>query len=152
MNKSGFAAGFALAAAMAVGAAAFAADTAPRIGDKVSDGTVYAGFSPDTIKSMYTTVADAPGLYSLEKGVGYCAALDTDGHQDWRVPTKGELNELFHSRAAIGGLNKTGSNPAGWYWSSSPNNNFSGWEQRFSDGLQNFNFRTNALSLRCVRG
>ena len=35
------------------------------------------------------------------------------------MPTKEELNVLFNNRAEIGGFNETGSDPAGWYWSSS---------------------------------
>jgi hypothetical protein len=152
MKKQGLIAGFALAAAMAVGAAAFAADTAPRIGDKVADGTVYASVSPDTHKPFYTTPADAPGTYTFEAAAKYCRALDASGHKDWRVPTMGELDTEFNHRAAIGGFNETGSDPAGWYWSSSPDDNLIAWEQRFSDGLQLNYFRNYGSSLRCVRG
>ena len=51
------------------------------------------------------------------------------------MPTKAELNVLFRNRAAIGGFDTTGSNPAGWYWSSSRFYN-GAWAQRFSDGIQ----------------
>lgn len=33
---------------------------AAEIGDRMEDGTIYAGISPDTGKKMYTTSADAP--------------------------------------------------------------------------------------------
>src|ERR1039458_6469394 len=77
---------------------------APRIGCTRPEG-VYAGISPDTDKLMYTTAKDAPGTYDWYGGNAYCAALEKYGHQDWRMPTKGELNELFKGRAAIGGFN-----------------------------------------------
>ena len=109
------------------------------------DHTVYAGISPDTGKSMYTTRADAPGTYHRDAAKAFCA---TEGG---RVPTKGELNALFQNRAAIGGFNETGSFPAGWYWSFSPSDSLYGWAQRFSDGLQDFSLRVNVSSLRCVR-
>lgn len=80
----------------------------------------------------------------------YAKTLDAHGHLDWRVPTKGELNVLFQNRAAIGGFNETGSDPAGWYWSSSPLYG-DGWVQRFSDGYQNDDYRLNDSSLRLVR-
>ena len=54
--------------------------------------------------------------------------------------------------AAIGRFDTTGSDPAGWYWSSSRNGNFHAWAQRFSDGYQYYYGRGNASSLRCVRG
>jgi hypothetical protein len=125
-------------------------EAAPEIGDKVYDGTVFAGTSPDTGKAMYATPADAKLTYTFNRAKDYAATLDANGHQDWRVPTKNELNVLFQNRAAIGGFNETGSYPAGWYWSSSPLDN-GGWAQRFSDGSQANYLRNDSSALRCVR-
>jgi hypothetical protein len=123
-----------------------AAKTEPKPGDRMADGTVYAGVSQDTGKAMYATPADAPLTYTFNQAQKYAAKLDAHGHQDWRVPTKGELNVLFQNRAAIGGFDISGSNPAGWYWSSSQDD-YSAWGQRFSDGHQ----YNDDSSLRCVR-
>jgi hypothetical protein len=120
-------------------------------GQRMPDGSVYAGASPDTPAPTYTTQADAPGLYSWKKGIEYCAALDAGGHRDWRVPTRGELNMLFQNRDAIGGFSISGLHPAGWYWSSSQYSDYGAWDQRFSDGHQDGNDKGNAASLRCVR-
>jgi hypothetical protein len=125
--------------------------TAPEIGDKMEDGTVYAGISPDTNRPMYATPADAPLTYTFNQAQKYAEKLDAHGHKDWRAPTKGELNVLFQHRAAIGGFNETGSDPAGWYWSSSPGYDVLGWAQRFSYGYQNGYYRGYASSLPCVR-
>src|SRR5260370_42273506 len=38
---------------------------APAPGDKMPDGTIYAGVSPDTGKAMYATPADAPLTYTV---------------------------------------------------------------------------------------
>ncbi len=81
----------------------------------------------------------------------YAAKLDAHGHTDWRAPTKGELNVLFRNRTAIGGFDESGSDPAGWYWSSSPDLSLA-WGQRFNDGHQGNGTRNLASSLRCVRG
>jgi hypothetical protein len=88
---------------------------------------------------------------NFNQAADYAATLNAHGHKDWRVPTKAELNVLFGNRAAIGGFDTTGSNPAGWYWSSSRGND-NAWAQRFSDGYQYTSFRYYASSLRCVRG
>jgi hypothetical protein len=125
--------------------------TAPQIGDKMEDGTVYAGISPDTGKAMYATPADAPLTYTFNQARKYAQHLDAYGHKDWRAPTKAELNVLFRNRAAIGGFDISGSYPSGWYWSSSQLNLFSAWEHRFSDGVQGYNFKVFVSSLRCVR-
>jgi len=177
---SGLAVAFGLAAACAVGGAAgykagnqfsqishallpsvnadavTAAAAAPPggTGGIMPDGTVYAELSPDTHKPLYTTPADAPGIYTWSKGEDYCRALQASGHQDWHVPTKDELNILYENRNTgplKGTFNETGSYPAGWYWSSSPVSDDHGWAQRFSDGYQYDNTRLGYSSLRCVR-
>lgn len=55
------------------------------------------------------------------------------------------------SRAAIGGFDISGSDPARWYWSSSQDNNNDAWAQLFSDGTQLNYGKYNDSSLRCVR-
>lgn len=84
----------------------------------------------------------------------YAQGLNTQkahGHDDWHVPTKAELDVVFNNRAAIGGFNVTGSDPAGWYWSSSQNYLWTAWGQRFSDGYQGLNYNSLHSSVRCVR-
>ena len=123
--------------------------TAP--GDKMPDGTVYAGISPDTGKAMYAMPADAPLTMKFNQAKEYAAQLDAHGHKDWRVPTRKELDVLFNNRAAIGGFNVSGSNPAGWYWSTASNYQWSAWGQRFSGGFQDDIIMGNPSSVRLVR-
>jgi hypothetical protein len=123
----------------------------PKIGDKMPDGTVLAGFSPDTNKPMYATPADASLTMTFNEAQEFAAKLDAHGHKDWRVPTKAEMNVLFNNRAAIGGFNESGSFPTGWYWSSSQNNKWDAWGQRFSYGLQNLTIKNLHSSVRPVR-
>src|SRR5258708_5641271 len=75
-----------------VSSAAFRPRTRQLIDQREEDGTVYAGVSPDTGKDMYATPADAPLTYTFNQAMEYAARLDAHGHQDWRVPTKDELN------------------------------------------------------------
>ena len=121
------------------------------IGAKMPDGTIYAGISPDTNKPMYTTPADAPSLMSFDQAKEYAAQLDAHGHQDWRVPTREELNALFINRFAIGGFNTNGGRPAGWYWSSTQDDWWSAWDQRFLDGIVCDLYKNPHSSVRCVR-
>ena len=156
MKKQGLIAGFALAAAMALSpyGISAASDAGPAVGDEMEDGTIYAGVSHDTHKPLYTTPADAPGIYTWTKGGDYCRAFQASGHQDWHVSTKDELNVLFENRnqgKLKGTFNETGSYPAGWYWSSSPYYVGSAWAQRFRDGDQDGILREGDSSLRCVR-
>src|SRR5580704_12929695 len=93
--------------------------TEPKLGEKMPDGTIYAGISPDTNKPMYATPADVPPTMTFNQATEYAAHLDAHGHKDWRMPTKAELNVLFNNRAAIGGFDLSGNDPAGLCWSSS---------------------------------
>jgi len=121
------------------------------IGEVMPDGTVYAGVSPESGKAMFTTAADAPETCSFNEAQDYAARLDAHGYRDWRVPTKDELNVLFANRAAIGGFEESGSDPVGWYWSSSPHSRRTAWAQRFSDGYQDTCLKHYYTSLQCVR-
>lgn len=128
-----------------------------QIGDKMPDGTIYAGHSPDTGKNMYAMPTDAPQGMTSKQAKDYAAKLDAHGHQDWRVPTKAELNTLFEYSDFIGGFNLSGSDWAGSYWSATPYTNSPecidkvSWCQRFSDGRQTGKPILDPLSVRCVR-
>jgi len=50
-----------------------------------------------------------------------------------------------------GTFNESGSFPAGYYWSSSENNNFIARSQGFSDGFQFNDGKDFGLAVRCVR-
>jgi hypothetical protein len=120
-----------------------------QIGARMPDGTVFAGSRDGN--AIFTTPTDAPLAYTFNEAADYAAVLNREkslGHDDWRVPNKGELNVLWENRAAIGGFN------AGWYWSSTPDDGYNllACEQRFSDGRQESYFKYYASSLRCVRG
>jgi hypothetical protein len=120
------------------------------VGDVMEDGTILAGYYEG--KPFYTTPADAPGIYTFDEAASYARNLDANGHRDWRVPKKEELDVLFMRRAAIGGFDESGLSPAGWYWSSlQATDYYSGWAQCFSDGFQNDYGRNDASSLRVVR-
>lgn len=79
-------------------------DARPEIGTKMPDGTIYAGISPDTHKHMFVSALDDEGLHTIEKARSWAEVLDKNGHNDWRVPSTGELRLLFQNRAAIGGF------------------------------------------------
>ena len=123
-------------------------------GGKMPDGTIYAGISPDTGKRMYTTPADAPGVYTWSAAIEYCKTLVASGHDDWRVPSIGELAVQFSNRADIGGFNETGrmTHASGYYWSSLQVDDDDAWGQLFSDGFHEDFSKSQDSSLRCVRG
>ncbi len=125
--------------------------TAPEIGDEMEDGTIYAGISPDTHKPMYARPKDESGTYTFNEAAKQGKNIG-DG---FRVPTQNELNVLYDNRnkgKLKGTFNETGSDPAGWYWSSTPYGNSLPWAQRFSDGYQNYGGRLIAWAQRFSDG
>jgi hypothetical protein len=47
----------------------------------MTDGTVFAGISPDTGKEMFAKAADAPLSYTFNEARKYAKDLDAHGHQ-----------------------------------------------------------------------
>jgi hypothetical protein len=124
----------------------------PQVGDMMEDGTVLGGISPDTNKPMYVRPADEPLTMKWKAAMDYAARFEGHGKPagTFRVPTDGELNVLFQNRAKIGGFNETGSDPAGWYWSSTQYDG-TARDQRFSDGGRGWDFKDLPSSVRLVR-
>ena len=128
--------------------------TTHKPGERLADGTIYAGLSPDDGTAMYVMPKDAPLTCTLNEAAEYVGKLNREkylGYDDWRVPTKNEPCRLFDNSAAIGGFDESGDGPGACYWSSLGAPDIT-WSQRFSDGAPSWNGRYMTASLRCVRG
>lgn len=127
---------------------------APAPGDKIPDGSVYAGVSPDTSKPMYALPADLPLILTFNEAAQHAKTINrvkAHGHDDWRVPTKNELNVLFNNRAAIGGFKANVSDPSGRYWSSSSDWFVASCQRFVTDGFQGLLAKGYHSSVRLVR-
>ena len=123
-----------------------------QVGDRMPDGTIFAGISPDSHQPMYTTPADAPLTFTFNEARNYAVNLNAHGHQDWRVPTKAELNVLWENcekGALTGTFNQT--DPDVWYWSSTEFDEDNAASQVFKNGDRHLLLKFYDLSLRCVR-
>jgi hypothetical protein len=122
------------------------------IGDKMpaghpNAGWIYAGISKTTHQLFYVAPKDS-GLFQWKEAMAFAAK---DGS---RVPSKDELNQIYDAQdqgALKGTFNLTGSDPAGWYWSSRDGGHHYACAQRFSDGGQDVIYKGDDSSLRCVR-
>ncbi len=127
-------------------------------GDEMPDGTSFAGVSPDTHKPMYVMaklyediLAPETTTYSFDEAQAKAKKLDAHHHQDWRVPTRGELKELFNNRAALGRFSDKYFSD---YWSSSSDGQLStgegiGWARSAKAG--DHDFRSGKYNRLCVR-
>ena len=76
-----------------------------------------------------------------------CGDLILNGYDDWYLPSKEELNQLYINRVAIGGF----TDPEFEYWSSSENDYESAWLQEIGSGIQFALYKTYAYNVRAVR-
>ena len=79
------------------------------------------------------------GKMTWQSAIDYCEGLTFDGHSDWFLPSKDELNAMYVNRISIGGFVTTGEDCL--YWTSLED--FGSWQWRywyqdFSNGVQNF--------------
>jgi hypothetical protein len=60
----------------------------------------------------------------------YCFSLNIDGKTGWRLPTKEELDSIYHSENDF---------VSTFYWSSTENSGYGAWNQGMSNGPQDGN-------------
>lgn len=106
------------------------------VGDKAADGWIYAGESPDTHKPMYVAPRDVIASCYWDEANQMADAVAKQTGKEVRLPTKGELKQMFDNKAKIGGFNETGFLVGGTYWSSSEEADDKVVTQSFSDGRQ----------------
>ena len=98
-------------------------------------------------KNMQLILALLTGNNERGRAAQMVTQLNVNGFSDWFLPGKNELNLMYRNlkTCGLGGFNDK------LYWSSSQNNNFVAWAQRFSDGVQPSNTKSNRFSVRAVR-
>jgi len=93
--------------------------SAPKVGARMPDRTIYAGISPDTNQPMYAAPADARKSMFFNEAAQYAEGLEVDGKKDFRVPSEAELKVLFQN-CEKGALKGTVDDHTDWYWPCSP--------------------------------
>ncbi len=121
------------------------------VGTRMADGAIFAGISPDTELPIFVAPADEEVLLSFDKAQERAVEKSEEEGREYRVPSASELKMIFNSRAAIGGLNLTGDDPEGFYWSSTEVSDVYGRCQCFSNGQLHSDLRTSRNSVRLVR-
>ncbi len=120
-------------------------------GDQLENGTIYAG------NGFIAAPKDAPRLLDWDEGKRYCENLVTNGHNDWQLPTKDQLDHLYQNRntgdfAGTFVTTKSGVDWGHWYrsrteWDSKAH----AWNQNFTDGSGGWSHKNpKEKSVRCV--
>jgi hypothetical protein len=78
----------------------------------------------------------------------YSVKVNDVAYDDWFLPSKGELNQMYLNKSAIAGLAPS------LYWSSSEREDGFAWDQYFGDfggGSQDFGLKSHEIFVRPVR-
>lgn len=100
-----------------------------------------------TVDGMANTLAmEAAGL-AAHPAAAHCLGYRGDGHDDWYLPAKDELNIAWVNRAALAGLAMEVQS----YWSSTQISTRYAWNQLFPNGSQRDNDKNGSFRVRPVR-
>jgi len=82
-----------------------------------------------------------------------CANLTLGGYNDWFLPSKDELNEMYLNigQGNALGLGNVGGFAYNLYWSSTENGDYIAWSQSFTNGNQYSSGKSNNFVVRAVR-
>ena len=133
------------------------------IGDKVIDARWYNGslLSTGAVATDVgrgsentSTIITSQGETEFNYAAGIARAYNGDGFNDWFLPSKNELNEMFLNKDVINAIaieNGGTSFLSDYYWSSTEKNEEYSWAQNFGYGNQFTTYKGGTLFVRAIR-
>lgn len=110
-----------------------------------------------TVTDLHTGLtwveSDADIQRTWEDAISYCQELDFAGTNDWRLPTKFELESIVDYSRSYPAMNPVFSCESSFYWSTTPHmpNPAYAWSVFCPDGADHWVHTSNAYNVRCVR-
>jgi len=108
-------------------------------------GTSIPGTSTNIGAGQTNTTAIVNGCSTAGIAARICYDLVLNGYNDWFLPSKDELNQMYMQKITIGGFAN------GTYWSSSDYGAFYAWSQFFNDGTQVNYDKSHTAYVRAIR-
>ncbi len=108
-------------------------------------GTEVGGTGTDIGSGKSNTEKNVNQLGSGNYAARLCYDFELSGYDDWFLPSKDELNELYTQKDTVGGFT------SGNYWSSSESDSHYAWDQSFGSGNQLNNDKLYDEYVRAVR-
>jgi hypothetical protein len=109
------------------------------------EGTSIPGTSTAIGTGQANTTTIANGCSTAGIAARICNDLVLNGYDDWFLPSKDELNQLYLQEPVIGFL------PYGNYWSSSEYNADNAWHQNLRFGNQFEDYKSLFYNVRAIR-
>jgi len=126
----------------------------PEIGELMPDGTVYVGVSPETGGAMYARYRDSSLPMKWEKATKYVKGLSSHGYDDWKLPSKKEMQVLFENKekgSLKGTFNQSVFIGRGSYWTAEEKDRNYAYYQCFKDGDQDWLRKDESGPVRAIR-
>jgi Protein of unknown function (DUF1566) len=101
----------------------------------------------ETDISIHSAANKPETLLSWYKAKSACDTWFVNGYNDWFLPNRNQLHQLYLNKDIICGLSDTNAN----YWSSSEYYVNIAWEQYFHNGHQSLNNKNNLNRVRPIR-
>jgi hypothetical protein len=97
---------------------------------------------------LVANTSDAPFLLEWNDAITYCDTLSTGGDNNWYLPNRNELNEMYMNlhKKGLGGFVQW------WYWSSMEYDYDYAWTKYFNNGGDLYVLdKTNSYYVRAIR-
>ena len=108
-------------------------------------GTLIGGTSTSIGTGQANTTTILASCSEAGKAAWICNELVLNGYDDWYLPSKDELNQMYLNKSSIGSF------ALGFYFSSSEYNADYAWRQELINGTQNYDFKSNNCYVRAIR-
>ena len=110
-------------------------------GSFLSTGATERGIGSGRTNTRKIVAVQGEGSYAAY----LCATYKGSGCKDWFLPSKDELSQLFKQKQVVGGFAEC------CYWSSTEVINEEAWDQFFTDGSRENEYKANESNVRAVR-
>ena len=103
------------------------------------------GYVAGETHGLIAATEDHNGELSWDDAMSYCDGYTVGQYDDWHLPSKDELNQLYEVHTSIGYFEED------YYWSSTEDYDEGAWSQDFGNGLLYFTTMNKTYYVRAVR-